>query len=58
VQRGWMLAPRAARRALAGAIFPAVGTATHYHADWDVPYWRSSMAKIAQVGPHLFYVRK
>lgn len=58
VQRGWTAARRAARRALAGEIFTAVGTATHYHADWVVPYWRSSLAKIARVGSHLFYVRK
>ncbi|WP_267388217.1 cell wall hydrolase [Sphingomonas sp. GC_Shp_3] len=58
VHVGWSLAKRAARRALAGAVFVDVGKATHYHADWIVPYWRNSMTKVAQVGPHLFYIRK
>jgi spore germination cell wall hydrolase CwlJ-like protein len=57
VHHGWTNVRRAARRALAGAVFPAVGTATHYHADWVVPYWRNSMTKVARVGPHLFYLR-
>ena len=54
---GWSAARRAARRALAGRIFADVGRATHYHADWMVPYWRDTMTKVAKVGPHLFYVR-
>lgn len=58
VHYGWTRARLAARRALAGTVFPAVGTATHYHADWVVPYWRSSMTKVARVGQHLFYLRK
>ena len=49
---------RAARRALAGRVFADVGRATHYHADWMVPYWRDSLVKVAQVGSHLFYVRQ
>jgi spore germination cell wall hydrolase CwlJ-like protein len=58
IHLGWAAARRAARRALAGDIYPPVGRATHYHADWLVPYWRDSMVKVAQVGPHLFYVRR
>ena len=57
VHLGWTSARRAARRALAGSVFPGVGKATHYHADWVVPYWRGSMTKVAGVGTHLFYVR-
>lgn len=57
VHLGWASVRRNARRALAGAVFSEVGQATHYHADWIVPYWRGSMTKIARVGPHLFYVR-
>jgi hypothetical protein len=34
-----------------------VGRATHYHADWMVPYWRDSLVKVARVGTHLFYLR-
>ena len=32
-----------------------VGWATHYHADYVVPYWAATMAKNAVVGAHLFY---
>jgi len=57
VHLGWEAARRAARHALAGYVFPDVGRATHYHADWIVPYWRDSLTKVARVGTHLFYVR-
>lgn len=57
IRLGWAQARRAARRALAGGVFADVGRATDYHADWTVPYWRGSLAKVARVGPHLFYVR-
>lgn len=57
IRAGWGAARRLALRALAGAVYPPVGRATHYHADWMVPYWRDSMVKVARVGPHLFYVR-
>ncbi len=55
---GWAAARRAARTALAGRVFPDVGRATHYHADWMVPYWRDTMTKVAKVDSHLFYVRR
>lgn len=32
-----------------------VGYATHYHANYVVPYWASSLAKNAIVGAHIFY---
>ncbi len=54
---GWAAARRIAKGALAGRVFAGVGRATHYHADWMVPYWRDTMTKVAKVGPHLFYVR-
>ncbi len=57
VRRGWADARQAARSALKGKAFPDVGRATHYHADWIVPYWRDSLVKIAKVRSHLFYVR-
>ena len=57
VHLGWDAARRMARHALGGAVFVTVGGATHYHADWVVPYWRGSMVKVARVGTHLFYVR-
>jgi spore germination cell wall hydrolase CwlJ-like protein len=58
VRSGWAAARRRARTALSGRVDEAVGRATHYHADWLVPYWRDSMVKIARVGTHLFYVRR
>lgn len=54
-QAGWLEARAAARRALSGHVYAPVGTATHYHADWVVPYWIGSLDKIAQVHSHIFY---
>src|SRR5207342_142148 len=52
---GWRRAMRIAQDALAGSVYVPVGWATHYHADYVVPYWASTMAKNAVVGAHLFY---
>jgi hypothetical protein len=41
--------------ALAGYVEPSVGTATHYHTTWVVPYWAWSLDKISVVGAHIFY---
>lgn len=54
---GWSAARRVAREGLSGRVFADVGRATHYHADWMVPYWRDTMTKVAKVDTHLFYVR-
>lgn len=51
----WDRARKLAQEAIGGAVDPSVGSATHYHTDWVVPYWRSSLDKIAQVRTHLFY---
>jgi hypothetical protein len=32
-----------------------VGHATHYHADYVLPYWADSLDKTVQVGRHIFY---
>ena len=37
-------------QALRGYVFAPVGNATHYHTDWVVPYWSSSLDKIVAVG--------
>lgn len=55
VHLGWAGARRVARRALTGHVFDAVGRATHYHADWLVPYWMPTLSKIAQIHSHIFY---
>lgn len=52
---GWDAARAEAKRALGGYVFAPVGTATHYHANWIVPYWKGSLDKIAQVHSHIFY---
>jgi spore germination cell wall hydrolase CwlJ-like protein len=52
---GWRRSLQVAEAALAGSVYAPVGWATHYHADYVVPYWASTMAKNAVVGAHLFY---
>ncbi|MEO9664703.1 MAG: cell wall hydrolase [Parasphingorhabdus sp.] len=51
----WNRARNIAASALAGAVEPSVGTATHYHTVWIVPYWAKSLEKITTVGSHIFY---
>ncbi|MES2987768.1 MAG: cell wall hydrolase [Pseudomonadota bacterium] len=51
----WLRAQELAKQALNGAVFAQVGTATHYHTDWVVPYWSSSLDKITAVKTHLFF---
>ena len=51
----WTRAREIAWAALSGQVFAQVGWATHYHTDWVVPYWASSLAKNAKVGTHIFY---
>lgn len=51
----WERARRIAKDALAGQVAASVGMATHYHADWVVPYWAPDLDKIAVVGSHIFY---
>ncbi|NJC05715.1 spore germination cell wall hydrolase CwlJ-like protein [Sphingomonas kaistensis] len=52
---GWERAMGIARRALAGEVYAPVGHATHYHANYVLPYWASSVAMVGQVGTHIFY---
>ena len=51
----WQRARKVAEAALAGAVYGPAGHATHYHANYVVPYWASSLAKNAVVGAHIFY---
>jgi hypothetical protein len=51
----WKRAYQVAQAALSGAVHAPVGNATHYHADYVVPYWASSLAKNAVIGAHIFY---
>jgi len=52
---GWDRARQVAEAALAGYVFAPVGWATHYHANYVVPYWASTLSKNAVVGAHIFY---
>lgn len=51
----WDRAAAVADRALAGHVAQAVGTATHYHADYVRPWWAPTLAKVTQIGTHIFY---
>ncbi len=53
--RGWKKASEVAVRALNGYVVASIGEATHYHTVWVVPYWRSTVEKITQIGAHIFY---
>lgn len=52
---GWRRAWKVAEDALSGYVYGPVGWATHYHANYVVPTWASSMAKNAIVGAQIFY---
>src|SRR4051794_11367481 len=52
---GWHRATAVAQAALSGAVYAPIGWATHYHADYVVPYWAATLAKNTIVGAHLFY---
>jgi spore germination cell wall hydrolase CwlJ-like protein len=51
----WKQAQTIAAQALAGKVFAPVGHATHYHADYVLPYWADSLDKSVQIGRHIFY---
>jgi spore germination cell wall hydrolase CwlJ-like protein len=51
----WNRARLIAQDALAGKVFAPVGWATHYHTNYVVPYWSSSLTKAAVIGTHIFY---
>ena len=55
---GWARARRIAAAALAGHVERAVGLSTHYHANYVVPYWASSLDKAATIGTHIFYAMR
>jgi len=51
----WRRSESVARAALNGYVARQVGTATHYHADYVLPYWSPTLGKITQIGAHIFY---
>lgn len=54
-EAAWKRARQIADAALSGSVYKPVGHATHYHTDWVVPYWSSSLDKITAVDTHLFF---
>ncbi len=52
---GWNRAYGIAEAALTGDVYAPVGWATHYHANYVLPYWASTLAKSTVVGAHIFY---
>jgi len=51
----WNRARKIAAAALNGSVYAPVGYATHYHANYVVPYWASSLVKTTVEGAHIFY---
>lgn len=51
----WIRARKVAEDALKGKVFAPIGHATHYHADYVLPYWADSLDKTVQIGRHIFY---
>ena len=52
----WEASRRVAADVLAGKRVKPLLTAQHYHADYVRPKWAVAVAKIQQVGHHIFYV--
>jgi len=51
----WRQSRDVAAAALGGFVDEQVGTATHYHADYVVPYWAYRLDKVRVEGRHIFY---
>lgn len=51
----WRDARAIAEAALSGYVERSVGEATHYHADYVAPRWAPLLAKVRQIGAHIFY---
>ncbi|MGE0179212.1 MAG: cell wall hydrolase [Sphingomonas sp.] len=51
----WQRARTVAEAALSGFVYAPAGWSTHYHANYVVPYWASSLVKTVTVGAHIFY---
>lgn len=51
----WARSQQIAEAALNGWVERSVGLSTHYHADYVVPKWASSLVKTSVQGAHIFY---
>lgn len=53
----WKNAEGVAEQALKGFVMNRVGDATHYHANYVLPWWSPSLVKLGRIGQHIFYRR-
>jgi hypothetical protein len=51
----WDRARVVAEAALSGSVYAAVGAATSFHTTSILPWWASSLSRIATIGQHIFY---
>ena len=51
----WNEAAAIAAAALSGQVTREVGAATHYHAAYVSPAWRTKLTLVRRIGLHLFY---
>ena len=52
----WATAVRIASGVASGALYNVkVGEAVNYHANYVLPYWASTLKRVAQIGNHIFY---
>jgi spore germination cell wall hydrolase CwlJ-like protein len=51
----WKQSEDVAKRALGGYVAAPAGTATHYHADYVMPYWTPTLVKLGKFGRQIFY---
>ncbi len=52
----WERSKRLANQVLEGKVWlNSIGDATHYHATYVSPRWRRKMARLKQIGRHIFY---
>lgn len=54
-EKAWTTAMLVASAAMHGSGHVELKDVTHYHAIYAKPYWKDSMAKVAQIGDHVFY---
>ncbi len=55
-KKQWEHSKRLANKVLEGQVWlKSIGNATHYHATYVSPRWRHKMARVKQIGRHIFY---
>jgi spore germination cell wall hydrolase CwlJ-like protein len=53
----WATSVSVAKKVLAREVWlDDVGYATHYHADYVKPEWRSLFNRVTKIGVHIFYI--